>query len=52
VAPINILKSKRQEMLKRQNSLKMKRENNITKKEIDDKIEKIKIKLQLDEKIF
>lgn len=52
VAPINILKSKRQEMLKRQNSLKMKRENNITKKEIDDKIEKIRIKLQLDEKIF
>jgi hypothetical protein len=52
VAPINILKSKRQEMLKRQNSLKMKRENNITKKEIDNKIEKIRIKLQLDEKIF
>jgi len=52
VAPINILKSKRQEMLKKQNILKMKKENSVNKKEIDDKIEKIRIKLQLDEKIF
>jgi hypothetical protein len=39
-------------MLRKQNSLKMKKENSINKKEIDDKIEKIRIKLQLDEKIF
>ena len=52
IAPINMLKSKRQEMLKKQNSLKMKKENKVHKDEIDKKIERVKIKLQLDEKIF
>jgi hypothetical protein len=47
-----MLKSKRQEMLKKQNSLKMKKENKVHKDEIDKKIERVKIKLQLDEKIF
>jgi hypothetical protein len=46
------MKSKRQEMLKKQNNLKMKKENNISKKDLDNKIEKIRIKLQLDEKNF
>ena len=52
IAPINVLKSKRQEMLKKQNSLKMKKENKVNKSEIDDKIERVKIKLKLDERIF
>ena len=52
VAPINMLKSKRQEMLKKQNSLKMKKENKVHKDEIERKIERVKTKLQLDEKIF
>jgi hypothetical protein len=52
VAPINMLKSKRQEMLKKQNNLKMKKENKVHKDEIDKKIERVKTKLQLDEKIF
>ena len=52
VAPINMLKSNRQEMLKKQNSLKMKKENKVHKDEIDKKIERVRTKLQLDEKIF
>lgn len=52
LAPINVLKSKRQELLSKKNNLKMKREDTFDKTEIDKKIEKIRIKLQLDEKLF
>lgn len=50
IAPVNILKSKRQEMLKKQNNLKMKKENTLIKDDIEKKIAKVKLKIQMDEK--
>ena len=38
-------------MLKKQNNLKMKKENTLIKEEIEEKIKKVKLKIQMDEKI-